>query len=150
MTDDRRFRLTQALDAVSDYRDLLLRLGEATDQLLAAAERRDVEAIENLIQARSSLCEEIARSAHALESAMDGINPRDDSAFHEELRVMQEQVETSEAELVRKQAECEHAMSAGLRACRSELANLSRRRGLPDAYLQIVSEQDARFLDSRL
>jgi hypothetical protein len=148
VTDEQQFTL--ALAVVSDYQGLLLQLDDATDQLLAASQSRDVEAIEKLIQTRSSLCDETAHCAHALESALEEIGPGDDSVPGGELRAALERVETSQAALVVKQAECERTLSTGLRACRSELADLSRRRELPDAYSQMASKQDARFLDSRL
>lgn len=116
----------------NEYVDLLTGVEEVTDRLIDAARRSDIKEFDLLIQSRQLLLDELSVSARQM------------GARSAEFQEMQERV-------LRKQAECEQLMVAGLRECRSGLMNLRKHRGIRSMYkMPVATIEPPRFLDRKL
>jgi len=132
-----------AAQAIHEYDGLLRRIEESTDELLSAVQSWDVEKVENLIEAREELCRKVGPCIRNLEGASGSPGSQDLVSTSNLLQARQDR-------LLKKQAECESALSAGLDRCKAALMSLNQRRDLRDRYRGPTTVERARFLDSKL
>lgn len=134
---------------LQDYNSLLDRLDDTTDQLLAAICSWDTGEVQRLVEIRGRLCSEmslrLAEMNDLINRAASG-----DSSGRDELREAVAHVQTKHEHLLKKQAECAAALSAGLDKCKSDLINLNQRRDLRSVYRSPRTAGHARFLDNKL
>ena len=143
--------LTRAVKAAETYNRLLSSMHDVTDQLLAAIQDWDTERTQELIEARSDLCQKTSQCAELLDlivPEVQKIEKGKDKARDTFDRLM-DQAQTNLTTLLDKQASSERLMASGLRRCAQELATFRQRRELKSAYRQPAHIRDSRFIDTR-
>lgn len=111
---------------------LLQSVEDITEQLIEAARRSDVSALDRLIESRQLILDELS-------SCYSGSFPRSD-----EFKAM-------ENRLLKKQEECELLVARGLEECRTELLGMRRQRQVRTLYGRpIATGLPPRFLDRKL
>lgn len=124
------------MEALQSYEGLLSEIENTTSKLLLAIGSWNTDEVDRLLETRTDQCNKIGPFANISDSNIPEATVKQLKAKHESL--------------IKQQAECESALSAGLEKCKADLLSLNQRRDLRDAYREPTDVRQARFLDSRL